>query len=162
MLMSMGYVARIGCALALLAVAACASPPPKPVPAKLAIQAAADINPDSGARASPVVVRFFQLKTDAEFAGAQFFPLYDNEKAVLGAGLISRDEYTLTPGQRQQLEVPVSPDTRFFGVMAAFRDPDAQWRVVVPASAKSIKNGFNGTRLTIQLTKTAVALTVND
>jgi type VI secretion system protein VasD len=160
--MWMGYIARMGCAVALITVAACASPPPKPVPAKLAIQAAADVNPDSGGRASPVVVRFYQLRTDAEFAGAQFFPLYDNEKAVLSAGLISRDEYTLSPGQKQQLDVPVSPDTRFFGVMAAFRDPDAQWRVVMPASAKSIKKGFNGTRLTIQLTKTAVALTVND
>jgi type VI secretion system protein VasD len=142
--------------------AACASPPPKPVPVKLAIQAAADVNPDSGGRASPVVVRFFQLRTDAEFAGAKFFPLYDNEKAVLSAGLIARDEYTLAPGQRQQLEIPVSPDTRFFGVLAAYRDLDAQWRVVMPASAKSIKNGFNGTRLTIQLTKTAVALTANE
>jgi type VI secretion system protein VasD len=142
--------------------AACASPPPKPVPAKLAIQAAADVNPDSGGRASPVVVRLFQLRTDAEFAGAKFFPLYDNEKAVLNTGLISRDEYTLAPGQRQQTEILVSPDTRFFGVLAAYRDLDAQWRVVTPASAKSIKNGFNGTRLTIQLSKTAVALTAKD
>lgn len=160
--MSMGYVARMGCVLAMIAVAACAAPPPKPVPTKLAMQAAADLNPDSGGRPSPVVVRIFQLKTDAEFAGAQFFPLYDNEKAVLSAALIARDEYTLTPGQKQQLEIPVSPDTRFFAVLAAYRDPDAQWRVVTPASAKSIKKGFNGTRLTIQLSKTAVALTVND
>jgi type VI secretion system protein VasD len=160
--MWMGYVARMGCAVALIAVAACASKPPKPVPAKLSIQAAADVNPDSGGRASPVVVRFYRLRTDAEFAGAQFFPLYDNEKAVLSGALIARDEYTLSPGQQQQFDIPVSPDTRFFGVMAAFRDPDAQWRVVMPASANGIKKGFNGTRLTIQLTKTAVALTVKD
>lgn len=161
--MRMGRLARMGCAAALLLVAACAAAPkPKPLPAKLALQAAADVNPDSGGRASPVVVRFFQLRTDAEFGGAQFFPLYDNEKAVLNAALIARDEYTLTPGQHQEIEVPLSADARFFGVLAAFRDPAAQWRVVVPASAASIKSGFNGTRLTIELTKTAVALTVKD
>ena len=160
--MWMGNTARLGSALALAAVAACASPPPKPVPAKVALQAAADVNPDSGGRASPVVVRFFQLKTDAEFAGAQFFALYDNEKAVLNAALIAREEYTLTPGQTMQLQIPLSADTRFFGVLAAYRDPNALWHMVVPASAKSIKKNFDGTQLTIQLTKTAVSISAKD
>jgi type VI secretion system protein VasD len=152
----------MGCVAAVLLLCACASKPPKPLPAKLEVQAAADVNPDSAGRPSPVVVRFFQLRTDAEFAGAQFFPLYDNEKSVLNAALVARDEFTLSPGQRLAVEVPLSPDTRFFGVLAAFRDPAARWRVVVPASANSIKSGFNGTRLTIELTASTAALTVKD
>lgn len=161
--MSMSVIVKLACVAALAALSACAAPPPpKPLPAKLTIQAAADVNPDSDGRASPVVVRVFRLRTDAEFTGAPFFPLYDSDKTVLNAALIARDEYTLTPGQKLQIELPVSPDTRFFGVLAAYRDPNAQWRALAPASPKAIKTGFNGTRLSVQLSQIAVALTVAD
>ncbi len=67
------------------------APPPKPAPAALTIAASADTNPDDTGRPSPVVVRVYQLKADAAFAGAEFFPLFDDDQKVLGAELISRD-----------------------------------------------------------------------
>ena len=160
--MSTVYKVRWCCALIVLALAACGSSPPKPVATKVEIMAAADINPDGDGRASPVVVRLFQLRTDAEFAGARYFPLYDHEKETLGQSLISRDEFPMAPGAKLEQDLPVSPETRFFGVTVGFRDPAAQWRAVVPVPPKSIKRILKEQRVTIRLEKTAVAVTVNE
>jgi type VI secretion system protein VasD len=111
------------------------APPPKPAPAALTIAASADANPDDTGRPSPVVVRVYQLKADAAFAGAEFFPLFDDDQKVLGAELISRDEYVLAPSEKRIVEVAVSDDARFVGAVAAFRDiRNAEWRVLVPAA----------------------------
>jgi type VI secretion system protein VasD len=131
------------------------------VATKLSLTASPGVNPDSDGRASPVVVRFFQLRTDGEFADARFFPLYDHEKDVLGQGLISRDEFTLQPGAHREQALPVSPDARFFGVLVAFRDPTAQWHAVVPITPKGIKRVFKDQTVDIQLDKTSVSISVN-
>ena len=88
----------LACAL----VAACAGaqcakapPPPKPEPpvtiaappeakvkASMTVAANAEVNPDVNGRPSPIVVRVFQLRADAAFAGAEFFPLFDDEQPV--------------------------------------------------------------------------------
>ncbi len=161
--MSMGYGVRGCCALVALTLVGCGSSPPKPVATKLEIMAGADINPNVEGGASPVVVRLFQLRTDAEFAGAQYLPLYYHEKDVLGQSLISRDEFPLVaPGAKLEQDLPVSPDARFFGVMVGFRDPAALWHTVVAVPPKSIKRILKEQRVTIRLEKTAVAVTVNE
>jgi len=160
--MSTGWVAKVVCLLALTGLAACGSAPPKPVTTKLAIAAAADINPDSDGRASPVVLRVYQLRTDAEFTGAQFFALYDNEKGALAASLVARDEFTVLPGQDDQRVYPIAPDTRFLGVLAAFRDPAAQWRTLAPVPVKRVKNIVKDQHMTIHLQKTSVSLNTNE
>jgi type VI secretion system protein VasD len=115
------------------------APPPKPIPAALTIAASADTNPDDTGRPSPVVVRVYQLKGDAAFTGAEFFPLFDDDQKVLGAELISRDEYVLAPSEQRIVEVAVSDDARFVGAVAAFRDiRNAEWRVLVPASPNAV------------------------
>ena len=140
----------LACAL----VAACAGaqcakapPPPKPEPpvtiaappeakvkASMTVAANAEVNPDVNGRPSPIVVRVFQLRADAAFAGAEFFPLFDDEQKVLGPELITRDEFVLTPSERRTIDVVLSPETRFIGALAAFRDiRNAQWRAVAPA-----------------------------
>jgi type VI secretion system protein VasD len=136
-----------------LAAAACAkAPPPAPPPsitiaappdarvkAPMTLAASADTNPDGTGRPSPVVVRVYQLRTDAAFTGADFFQLFDDEQKVLGAELISRDEFVLAPAERRTLDVTVSGETRYVGVVAAFRDiRNAQWRGLVPAPRKGL------------------------
>jgi type VI secretion system protein VasD len=119
------------------AVAACAGMP-KPSIARITMLAAADANPDAGGRPSPVVIRVYQLKTDAAFTSADFFALFDDEQKVLGAQLINRTEFMLVPAERRAIELEVSPDTRFVGAVAAFRDiRNAQWRVLVPVKRGS-------------------------
>jgi type VI secretion system protein VasD len=97
------------------------------------ISAAPDTNPDPNGRPSPVVVRLYQLKGDAAFAGAEFFGLFDDEEQALGAELISRVEFVLAPAEERTVDVPVAAGARFVGALAAFRDiRNAQWRALVP------------------------------
>lgn len=110
-------------------------PPPKPEPIRLTLQAAADVNPDSSSRPSPVVVRVYLLKNDALFKAAEFFALYDDEKTALKDDLIAKStEFTLRPGESMPApEFLPSPESRFLGVIAAFRDyRNADWRTVAP------------------------------
>ena len=127
------------CAAA-VALASCKTVPIKPsseAKAKVALSAAADVNPDATGKPSPVVVRVYQLKGDAAFAGADFFALFDDEMKVLGPELIGREEYVLTPAEKRTVELTVPKTAKFVGVIAAFRDiRNAQWRVVVPAPLK--------------------------
>jgi type VI secretion system protein VasD len=122
-----------------LGVASCVKVKPSAAAAKakVALSASADINPDASGKPSPVVVRVYQLKGDAAFAGADFFALFDDEMKVLGPELIGREEYVLTPAEHRTVELPVAKTARFVGVVAAFRDiRNSQWRVVVPAPLK--------------------------
>jgi type VI secretion system protein VasD len=112
-------------------------PPPKPQPIRLSLQAAADANPDAANRPSPVVVRLYLLKSDAAFNSADFFALYDDEKAALKDDLIGRStEFTLRPGE--SLTVPEfvpGGEARTLGIIAAYRDyrnTNGQWRLVAP------------------------------
>jgi type VI secretion system protein VasD len=148
----------------LLAAGACAkAPPPPAVPpltiaaapeaktkASMTLAASADSNPDGTGRASPVVVRVYQLKTDAAFKGAEFFALFDDDQKVLGQELISRDEFVLAPSEKRTIDVAVSRDTRFVGAVAAFRDiRNAQWRGLVPAPRAGLNVTVERTRLVL-------------
>jgi len=146
-----------------LALCACASKPPKPAPTQATIAASADVNPDSDGRASPVVVRIYQLKGDAEFNGADFFALYDMEQATLGSSLILRDERTLFPGQSVKLDLALSPDARFLGVAAAYRDiRSSRWRALVGVHEKSLLKLLAKRRVTVKVDKNAVGIAVTD
>jgi type VI secretion system protein VasD len=130
-----GLLARLPWVALLLSalLAACASPP-KPVVTKVegSISAAADVNPDSNGRASPIVLRIYELKSDAAFSSADFFSLCDNDQAALGADLVARDELHLRPGDTVKLSRTIQPDVTHFGAVAAFRDLErASWRAVV-------------------------------
>jgi|SRR5215471_14350448 len=125
---------------ATIALASCKTVPLKPSSeskAKVALSAAADVNPDAAGKPSPVIVRVYQLKGDTAFSGADFFALFDDDMKVLGPELIGREEYVLTPSENRTVELAVQKTAKFIGVMAAFRDiRNSQWRVVVPAPLK--------------------------
>jgi type VI secretion system protein VasD len=95
--------------------------------------ASASLNPEPGGRASPLVVRLYELKDNAAFERADFFDLWDNESATLGADLVARDEIQLEPGQQRKVERSLDDATRYLGVVAAYRDLDnSEWRAIVP------------------------------
>jgi type VI secretion system protein VasD len=123
------------CLLALTA-AGCKSnkPPPPPPPTKAAIVVSADVNPDSAGRASPIVVRLYQLKEEGAFNGASYFALADKEQATLGTSLESREEYELQPGQTKELVLKIPPEARYLGAVAAYRDlNNSKWKALSPA-----------------------------
>lgn len=104
------------------------------IPTKLEakIVSSASLNPDPTGRASPVVVRFYELTDRNAFETADFFDLFDNEAATLGGDLVSRDEIQVEPGDRRKLERRLDDKTRYLGIIAAYRDLDnAEWRALV-------------------------------
>lgn len=111
---------------------ACGSAPPEPSTMKAQIVAAKTLNPDRRGASKPVVVRLFQLKTAGSFEVADFFSLYRDADAVLGADLLATQEIMMQPGGIEILEAEFDPATRVIGVIAAFRDiENAQWRTSV-------------------------------
>jgi type VI secretion system protein VasD len=100
------------------------------------VVASAQVNPDARKRPSPVVVRVFELKAPTQFEQADFISLFEKDQAVLGPEFISREEFVLRPGETKPVTKPLSPDTKFIGVMVAFRELErARWRAVVPVAA---------------------------
>lgn len=97
------------------------------------VQAAADLNPSVSQRPSPLRVRVYELKSATAFNQADFMALYQGDQAALGADLVSREELMLQPGEVRALNKNLSPDTRFLGVVAVYRDLErATWRTTVP------------------------------
>jgi len=115
-----------------LALAGCASAP-KPTTVTGSIEAVAQLNPSAARRPSPMLLRIYELKTAAAFNGADFMSLYQSDQATLGAELLAREEVTLKPSESRPYSKTLAQDTRFIGIMGAYRDVErATWRAVVP------------------------------
>jgi type VI secretion system protein VasD len=126
------------CAASLLFLAACASTP-KPTIVRVALQAQQNVNPDLNGRASPVVVKFYELKSVTAFNAADFFSIFDSEQKTLGAELVGSEVFQLRPGEKLELDRPLNADTRYLAATAAFRDLEhSQWRatLALPPKAK--------------------------
>lgn len=124
-------------AAALAILASCGGQPPKeekpPPVLRVNLAAETDANRGPGGRALPIVVRLYELKAQGAFNGADFFSLYDREAEALGGELIAREELTLAPGQTSKIQKTLDPQTRYLGILGAFRDIDrAAWRSLVP------------------------------
>lgn len=118
-------------AILALALAGCSSSP-KPAKVSGNIAASATVNPSVSKRPSPVLVRVYELKAATGFNNADFISLYQRDQAELGADIVSREEFTLAPGEKRPWNKTLSADTRFIAVFAAYRDLErAQWRNVV-------------------------------
>lgn len=130
---------RLTLAGASLVLASCGSTPilaPKPKVLTVDVLAAANLNPSASGRPSPVVVRVYELKSAAPFEAADFVSLFDKDQAVLGADVVARDEFVLSPGESMAIKRDLTADSKFIAVMAAFRDLErAKWRAVVPLLA---------------------------
>jgi len=119
---------------------ACASkpPPPPPPPPKatilqVTVEARPDINPDVNGRPSPIVLRWYELKSLGTLSVADFFSLFGREKETLGADLLALEEFQLVPGEKRSFEKKLQTETRYVAVVAAFRDLErSQWRASMP------------------------------
>ncbi len=115
----------------LVLLAACASAP-KPTELTGVIQAAANVNPSVSKRPSPILLRIYELKSAAAFNNADFVSLYQRDQAELGTEMVAREEVILNPGASRPINKMAAPETKFIGVLAAYRDLDhAHWRSLV-------------------------------
>jgi type VI secretion system protein VasD len=122
-----------------------------------------DVNPDAAGRPSPVVVRVYQLQQEAKFANADFFALFDDEQQALGADLLARDEITLAPGERKELQIAVKGEAKFVGAVAAYRDiRNSQWRAVQPAPKKGLLDVIRKDGVKVDVARAKVSVTISD
>jgi type VI secretion system protein VasD len=150
-------------AACVIAVSGCAAKPAKPSPTHAQLIASANVNPDASGRASPIVIRLFQLRNDGEFAAADFFALYGKEKETLAATLISREEYVLAPGESRTIELSLDPQARAIGALAAFRDiRSARWRALAHSPEKKLTDLLGKDSLTLAVDQDSLTLSVKD
>lgn len=107
------------------------SPPPivPPTVIQLQIVVENDVNPGNFGEPSPVMLRIYELRETSSFNAADFFGLFNDDKAALGGDLLHKNELIVKPGDIKQLEIQPSDSIQSLGVLAAFRKLDtAQWR----------------------------------
>lgn len=99
------------------------------------LTASEHVNPDVHGRPSPVVVQLIELRHGVAFEHADFFSLYDKAQRALPKDWVSSEEVELRPGDHLALKLRIAPDSRFVGVLAAYRDlPRVQWRLLIPVA----------------------------
>jgi type VI secretion system protein VasD len=139
-----------------IAVSLSACGPAKPPLLKTNVSVDSEVNPDSHGRASPIVVRVFELKSLSGFNAADFFTLYEKESEALGGDLVSKEELRMRPGDSVTLSHPLAPETKFVAALAAFRDLEkSRWRSAAPVPVK--KKQID---MTVAIRGKAVAVTV--
>jgi type VI secretion system protein VasD len=146
-------------AATVLFVAGCAKAPvvepPAPVTVVVDLAATPDVNPDPSGRASPITVRVHQLADGTEFGKADFFALWQQDAATLGAAALGRHEVPLAPGAASSVTFKLTPAMQSVGVVAAYRDfRKATWRVNVPVPAQPAPGST--IRLAVSVTADAV------
>jgi len=120
-----------------------AEPPPAPPPTlvNLTIKSAADVNPDSGGTASPVMLRIYELRETSAFTSADFFSLFDKDQGTLLSESVRKQELLIKPNDTKTLSIQPGPETRALGFFAAFRQLDtAQWRALMPITAQQTQS----------------------
>ena len=136
----------------MLALAGCGGPPPPPPPTLIDVAFSADAASNGGA---PLGIRIYQLASPAAFDGAQFFPLFNGDAAVLKDDLVKRDDLILAPGQSKTQALAPADRVKAIGIFASYRNYESlTWRTLtpVPANQKSlltITSGASGLSATI-------------
>ena len=127
----------------------------------LAIYAHPLTNMDLSGRPSPTVIRIYQLRKEVDFNEASFFDLYDQDKVLLSADLLAREELVIAPGSFSTHSFIVNPEARFFAVMAGFQDTgnsiQKQILPVDPLTDISLVAYLNGNTLNVALNSQAVS-----
>lgn len=110
---------------------------PDPTLLNLQITTTADANPDARRRASPLVLRVYELSGHALFDTADFLALFERDRETLGPEMLGKEEWVMPPGTVRALDKKLAPEVRHLGIVAGYRDLErARWRLVVPVKAQ--------------------------
>jgi type VI secretion system protein VasD len=103
------------------------SPPETKIQVNIAVSD--KVNPDINNRASPIVVRLYELKNIGKFEEADFYKIFEDYEGALGSDLVASEKFHFKPGDTKTLGHTVSPDTKYIAVTASFRDfNQSVWR----------------------------------
>ena len=143
-----------------LSLLGCASDPPEPPPptiVNLQIEASENVNADSNGNGAPVMVRIYELSGQSNFNATDFFALFNDDQAALGADLNHKQDFLLRPSESKKLTIKPDDDVQSLGFFAAFRKLDtATWRALVqvqPNQTQSYIVKLIDNQLTAELVK---------
>ncbi len=158
--------AGIICPLLILIPLGCASKK-KPIVAmeppstqiRASVRSSTDLNPDLKGKPSSLYAILYELKAPNAFNSSSFFELYDGEVADFEKELVRKEEIEIDPGYAFNLERKLKPESRFIGILAAYRDIDnAQWRALAKVEpGKTIDLNIDFTRLAVTIEKSKPA-----
>ena len=115
------------------------TPKAPPTIAEIRFQADANLNANAMGQPAPLVVRVYELAASGSFNDSDFFALFDQDQATLGADQLAREEIRLIPSAERRFEKTLQPGTRFLGIMAAYREIDqVTWRDLVAVKAGTV------------------------
>ena len=94
----------------------------------------ADVNPDDDRKPSPLFIRMYQLKSTKMFSRANFIDLYEKDKEVLGADMISKQILRrIKPGESRDENFVLDKDVRYIGLYAEFLQyKNASYKLLIP------------------------------
>lgn len=139
----MGRWLRGLAALLLVAAAAgcSAPPPPPPTVVSLTMTATPDVNAGITGGGAPVQVRVYQLASTSAFDGADFFQLFNHDKATLSTDLVHVDQFLLAPGGSKTVVLKPNAQVTSLGFFAAYGAfQTATWRATTPVPAHKTTN----------------------
>lgn len=130
-------------------------PPPPPTIVNLQIDTSADLNADINGNGAPVMLRIYELREQSNFNSADFFAIFNNEKATLAGDLVRKQELLLQPGETKSLSLNPDSDVQAVGFFAGFRQLDtAQWRAVANVKehqTQTVQVKLANNQLTVQV-----------
>lgn len=104
------------------------------------------VNPDLNGRASPVVVKIYELQSKTIFENQDFFMIYDEADNIFGPDLVSQDTLSLSPSEELSYDIKMAPGSRYVGIVVAYRDlENSKWREVIEIDHK----GYNTYKLIV-------------
>lgn len=125
------HLSKIGIILLCLQLLACSSTTENTVDFSYFIKASKDINPDIAGRPSSVIVRIYQLTNKLNFENASYDALFESNHNALGTEYITLDEYLIDPGTNKEVELKISENAKYIGVVVGYRSTDmVTWRTV--------------------------------
>lgn len=107
----------------------------------LSLESSNKLNPDLNGRPSPVVLHLIELKHPVAFENADFFSIYQHPRETLTPDFIRLEELEMRPGERRNVKFSVAEDSRYLGILAAYRDlSGGEWQTVIPLRPKKKHN----------------------
>jgi type VI secretion system protein VasD len=122
---------KMGVIYLCLILTACSSTTENTVDFSYFISASADINPDIAGRPSSVIVRVYQLTNKINFENASYDALFESNHNALGTEYIGLDEYLIDPNSKKEVELQISENAKYIGIVVGYRSTDmVTWRTV--------------------------------
>ncbi|GAC21717.1 type VI secretion system lipoprotein TssJ [Paraglaciecola arctica] len=125
------HLSKIGILYLCFLLVSCSSNTENTVDFNYFITASADINPDIEGRPSSVIVRIYQLTNKINFENASYDALFESNHNALGTEYINLDEYLIDPNTRKEVELKISENAKYIGVVVGYRSTDmVTWRTI--------------------------------